>query len=124
MPTYLSLPIWAAQVAAATPLPDRRLHTRLERLLTDLAAKPLDAFPQAAADWHQAKAIYRFLANNRFAWEDLLAGWHGTTTQHLAGQELVYIAHDTSTFSYSTLKHTTGLGYINQLEAARGIHCH
>jgi hypothetical protein len=42
----------------------------------------------------------------------------------LAGQELVYIAHDTSTFSYSTLKHTTGLGYINQLEAARGIHCH
>ena len=124
MPTFFSLPLWAAQVAAATPLPDRRLNTRLERLLTDLAHKPLDAFPQAASDWHQAKATYRFLANNRFAWEDLLVGWHLTTSQHLAGQDLVYIAHDTSTFSYSGLKHTTGLGYINKLEAARGIHCH
>src|SRR5262245_3691474 len=35
MPTFFSLPIWAAQVAAATPLPDRRLNTRLQRLLTD-----------------------------------------------------------------------------------------
>jgi hypothetical protein len=124
MPTSLPSSLWAAQVAAATPLPDARLNTRLERVLTELAAKPLDAFPQAAADWHQAKAIYRFLANNRFAWQDLLAGWHATTTGRLPGQALVYIAHDTSTFSYSTLKHTTGLGYINQLEAARGIHCH
>ena len=41
MPTFFSLPLWAAQVAAATPLPDRRLNTRLERLLTDLAHKPL-----------------------------------------------------------------------------------
>jgi hypothetical protein len=124
MPTSLPSSLWAAQNAAATPLPDARLNSRLERLLTDLAAKPLDAFPQAAADWHQAKAIYRFLANDRFAWQDLLVGWQTTTTQSLAGHELVYIAHDTSTFSYSTLKHTTGLGYINQLEAARGIHCH
>ena len=124
MPTYFSLPIWAAQVAAATPLPDRRLHTRLERLLTDLAEKPLDAFPQATTDWHQAKAIYRFLANDRFAWNDLLTGWHATTVQSLPGQSLVYVAHDTTTFSFSSLKHTTGLGYINQLESARGIHCH
>jgi hypothetical protein len=124
MPTYFSLPIWAAQVAAATPLPDRRLHTRLERLLTDLAEKPLDAFPQATTDWHQAKAIYRFLANDRFARNDLLTGWHAVTVQGLPGQSFVYVAHDTTTFSFSCLKHTTGLGYINQLEAARGIHCH
>jgi hypothetical protein len=124
MPTFFSLPLWAAQVAAATPLPDRRLNTRLERLLTDLAQKPLDAFPQAASDWHQAKATYRFLANDRFAWNDLLTGWHATTAQALRGQSLVYVAHDTTTFTYTSLKHTTGLGYINQLEAARGIHCH
>lgn len=119
-----SVPLWAAQVAAATPLPDRRLNTRLERLLTDLADRPSDAFPQAAADWHQAKAIYRFLSNNRFAWDDLLAGWQRTTTRALAGQALVYVAHDTSTFSYSSLKHTTGLGYLNKVDAGRGIHCH
>jgi hypothetical protein len=124
MPTCCSLPLWAAQVAAATPLPDRRLNTRLERLLPLLAQKPLDAFPQAAPDWHQAKAIYRFLANERFAWQDLLAGWQAITTRSVRGQPLVYVAHDTTTVSYSTLKQTTGLGYINQIEAARGLHCH
>jgi hypothetical protein len=123
MPTVASLPLWAAQVAAATPLPDRRLNTRLERLLTDLASKPLDAFPQAAANWHQAKATYRFLSNDRFAWQDLLAGWQVTTTRALPGQQLVYVAHDSATFSSSRLKHTKGLGYINQLQAARGLHC-
>jgi len=124
MPSTFSLPLWAAQVAAATPLPDGRLNTRLERLLTQLAGKPLDAFPQAATDWHQAKATYRFLSNNRFGHDDLLMGWHATTTSALAGQELIYVAHDTTTFSYSSLKHTTGLGYINQIPACRGIHCH
>jgi hypothetical protein len=124
MPTFCSVPLWAAQVAAATPLPDRRLQTRLERLLSSLAEKPLDAFPQAASDWHQAKATYRFLANERFAWNDLLTGWRTTTAQALRGQPLVYVAHDSTTFNFSTLKRTTGLGYISQLEAARGMHCH
>jgi hypothetical protein len=124
MPTFFSLPLWAARVAAATPLPDRRLQTRLQRLLTDRAQEPLDAFPPAAADRHQAKATYRFLANDRFAWNDLLTGWQAPTARALRGHASVYVVHDTTTFTYTSLKHTTGLGYINQLEAARGIHCH
>jgi hypothetical protein len=53
-----------------------------------------------------------------------LTGWQATTAQAWRGKALVYVAHDTSTFSYSSLKHTTGLGPINQIDAARGIHCH
>lgn len=124
MPASFSLPLWAAQVAAAVPLPDARLNTRLERLLTYLAEKPLDAIPQASPDCHQAKATYRFLANNRFGSDDLLTGWHKTTAQSMSGQQVVYVAHDTTTFSYTSLKHTTGLGFISHLGAARGIHCH
>src|SRR2546430_1065923 len=100
MPTSLPSPLWAAQVAAATPLPDGRLNTRLERLLTHLAEKPLDAFPQALPDWHQAKATYRFLANERVVRDDLLSGWQATTAQALRGHDVVYVAHDTTTFSY------------------------
>lgn len=124
MPSNFSLPLWAARVAAATPLPDGRLNTRLERLLTQLASKPLDAFPQAAANWHQAKATYRFLSNDRFAHDDLLTGWRTTTASALSGQRMIYVAHDTTTFSYSSLKQTSGLGYINQIPACRGILCH
>jgi hypothetical protein len=89
-----------------------------------LAEKPLDAFPQALPDCHQAKATYRFLANEGVCSDDLVCGWRGTTAQGLRGQQLIYVVHDTTTFSYSSLKHTTGLGYISDIEAARGFHCH
>jgi hypothetical protein len=105
-------------------LPDDRLNTRLERLLTHLAEKPLDALPQALLDCHQAKAAYRFLANERVRHDDLLTGWQLSTAQGLRGQGIIYVAHDTTTFNYSSLKQTSGLGYISDLEAARGLHCH
>jgi hypothetical protein len=124
MPTSSPSPLWAAQVAAATPLPDARLNARLERLLTCLAEKPLDSFPQALSDCHQAKATYRFLANDRVDPSDLLTGWRDSTAPLMADQQLVYVAHDTATLSYSSLKHTTGLGFISDIEAARGLHCH
>jgi hypothetical protein len=124
MPASLSTPLWAAQVSAATPLPDARLNTRLERLLTRLAEKPLDAFPQAMPNFHQAKATYRFLDNDRFASDDLLTGWKMTTIEAVRGQLVIYVPHDTTTFSYTSLKHTTGLGYIGDVEASRGFHCH
>jgi hypothetical protein len=120
----LSTPVWAAQLAAATPLPDARLNTRLERLLTHVAEKPLDAFPQALPDWHQAKATYRFLANDRVESNALLTGLRDTTVSAVSCLPLVYVIHDTTTCSYSSLKQTTGLGYVNDLEAARGLHCH
>ena len=118
------IPLWAAQIAAATPLPDARLNTRLERLLTQLADKPLDAFPQAMPDWHQAKATYRFLANPRVACNALVTGLGHTTATALSDLPRVYVIHDTATLSYSSLKHTTGLGYLTDSEVARGIHCH
>jgi hypothetical protein len=124
MATSLPTTLWAAQVAAATLLPDARLNTRLQQLLVHFDNKPLDAIPQAMNDVHQAKATYRFLANERFDANDLLTGLKTVTTQMLRRQSLVYVAHDTTTFSYTSLKHTTGLGYISDSQSARGILCH
>jgi hypothetical protein len=124
MATSLPTTLWAAQVAAATLLPDARLNTRMQQLLVHFDNKPLDAIPQSMFDPHQAKATYRFLANERFDANDLLAGLKTVTTQMLRGQSVVYVAHDTTTFSYSSLKHTTGLGYISDSQTARGILCH
>lgn len=124
MSTVSDLSLWAAEVAAVTPLPDARLRTRLGSLLTCLAKKPLDAIPQALPDCHQAKAAYRFVANHRVHADHLLLGLRCATAKRLAGQQLVYVAHDTSTFNYTSLKHTTGLGYIGGHDAAQGVHCH
>jgi hypothetical protein len=101
MATSLPTTLWAAQVAAATLLPDARLNTRLQQLLVHFDNKPRDAIPQAMNDAHQAKATYRFLANERFDANDLLTGLKTVTTQMLRGQSVVYVAHDTTTFSSS-----------------------
>jgi hypothetical protein len=124
MPTSLPSSLWAAQVAAATPFPDARLNTRLQRVLAHLAEKPLDAFPQALPDYHQAKATYRFLANTRVSCNELLTGLQTLTVDSVHGQPLIYVAQDTTTFTYTSLKQTTGLGYIGDIEASRGVHCH
>lgn len=124
MATSLPTTLWAAQVAAATRLPDARLNARLQQLLLHFDNKPLDAIPQAMNDCHQAKATYRFLSNERFDANDLLAGLTSVTVSKLRGQSVVYVAHDTTTFSYSSLKYTTGLGSISDSETARGILCH
>ena len=116
--------VWSARFAAATPLPDRRLTSRLASLLTNLADKPLDAFPQATADWHQAKAIYRFLSNERFAWQDLLAGWNRLTAEALQGQRAVYVIMTPRHFV--TTHSNTRRGWARSItsKAVRGIHCH
>jgi hypothetical protein len=105
-------------------LPDTRLHTRLERSLTHLAEKPLDAFPQALPDCHQAKATYRPLDNQRVDPDDLPTGWRRTTAQALRRQAVIHVAHDTTTLTYTSLKQAAGLGYVSDVEAARGVRCH
>jgi len=76
------------------------------------------------ADPHQAKAAYRFLANARVASSALVAGWQAATATRLADHTHVFVLHDTTTFSYTAQKQTTGLGWISHLAAARGFHCH
>src|SRR6476660_4423789 len=94
-----SLPtsLWAAQIAAATPLPDARLNTRLERLLTHLAENPLAALPQAMPDWHQAKATYRFRANDRVERHARLSPLRGSTGWARSSVCVVYVMHATTT---------------------------
>src|SRR5260370_3353065 len=57
--------LWAAQVAAGTVLPDKRLQARLACILETFAERPNAAIPQAAGSWGQANGVYRFLANPR-----------------------------------------------------------
>src|SRR3954470_17684357 len=119
LPGSLPTPLWAAQIAAATPLPDARLNSRLERLLIHLADKPLDAFPQAIPDWHKAKATYRFFANERVGQAAPRAGLRGTPAGALRALRLLCGMPARRPCSCSSPKHTTGLGSLNALEAAR-----
>src|SRR3977135_3299068 len=77
--------LWAAQVAAGTVLPDKRLQARLACLLETFAERPNDAIPQAAGSWGQAKGIYRFLANPRVQPDALQQGVSSDTAPACLG---------------------------------------
>jgi hypothetical protein len=124
-PVYpVSADLWAAQVAAHATLPDQRLNARWASVLACLAAKPADSIPQSAGNWAQAKATYRFLDNERVQQEALLMSLVRSTVQSSRQWRVIYAIHDSTSFNYSSLKRTTGLGLLNDCDEARGIHLH
>jgi hypothetical protein len=120
----VSADLWAAQLAGHATLPDQRLNTRWATVLACLAAKPADSIPQAFGNWAQAKATYRFFDNERVQREALLMSLVRSTVQSCRTFPVIYAIHDSTSFNYSSLKQTTGLGLLNDSDEARGIHLH
>jgi Transposase DNA-binding/Transposase Tn5 dimerisation domain len=116
--------LWAAHLAGHADLPDQRLDERLSVVLAALAAKPADSIPQASGSSGQAKAMYRFFANDRVEADDLLQPITDTTVEAVRGLTTVLAVQDTTSLNYSTLQSTTGLGPLNDSSRARGLHLH
>ena len=115
---------WASQIAAHASLPDERLNTRLANIIITFAAKPLDNIPQACGDAGQAKATYRFIANERMDFDDLLQPIVDTTVDSCRGLSTILAVQDSTSLNYSHLHCTTGLGPLNDSATARGLHVH
>jgi hypothetical protein len=116
--------LWAARIAADGGFADRRLNNRFAEVLACWATQPADSIPQACADWSEAKATYRFLDNPRVTAEALLMSYVKTTVQAGRRLSVLYVLHDSTSFNYSSLKRTTGLGPINDSPYGRGLHLH
>jgi Transposase DNA-binding/Transposase Tn5 dimerisation domain len=116
--------IWAAEIASFAELPDERLNSRLADVLATFAERPLDRIPQAFGSAGQAKACYRLFSNKRLSSTDFLDPLVANTVAGCRGQTTVFSIQDTTSLNFSTLKTTTGLGALNHLERARGLHLH
>lgn len=115
--------LWAAEVAAHADFPDERLNTRFAVVLESLAAKPTDSFPQASQSKAKAKALYRFIANNRLDIDHFEQPLVDTAVDRMRGLKTVLAIQDSTSANYSTLKKTTGLGKLNDSDAL-GLHIH
>ncbi len=114
---------WASHVAGQADFPDERLNSQFGMILQTLADRPLDAFPQATGNAGQAKALYRFLSNQRLAQDDFLQPLVDTTVDACRGLRTILCIQDTSAASYATLVQTKGLGKLNDTDAL-GLHFH
>lgn len=115
---------WVARQFQSLVMPDQRLKERCRRIAMDMTENPSGSLNQAADDWGQAKAAYRFIENDRLTAEDLQNPIGDAAAKACGRQEVVIAVQDTSTLSFGSAQHADGLGTINDSDAARGMFFH
>ena len=75
---------WIDVEVAGCALGDKRLCHRLRQLLQQLEGAMGAPLPLACQDWANAKAAYRFLSNERFGEDAILAGHFQATAGRFA----------------------------------------
>ena len=88
---------------------DARLNKRLKALVTELDKKPHLSLPRALDD-AGLEGAYRFLSNHRVTPEAILAKHFEATRQRCEREQVVLIAHDSTSFSYRHDGDREGLG--------------
>ena len=122
--------LWAQRTFGGVELPDPRLVRRAVGVAAFLAARPEDSIPQACGAWGDTKGTYRFLENKRVTVSALEDSVANAAVSACRGLATVYAIQDTTSFNFSALRHTDGLGPIGErgngggAGPAVGIHLH
>src|SRR5262245_36588451 len=116
--------VLAATDITAPGFKDGRLAERFELLLTDLDAHPGCPLPQACRAPAALKGAYRFLDHPDTAVGRLLPAFVAPSARRACRRRSVLAVHDSTSFNFSSLAKTTGLGFINDSASARGLHLH
>ena len=116
---------WCAHELATLDLGDQRLHRRAQQLLQGRWEQPQASFYGTFPDWTSAKGAYRLLESKRaeINLSSLLAPHFEATQARMAAEPVVLAIQDTTTFNYSGLKETTGLGALGD-KGGQGLWSH
>ena len=102
---------------------DKRLSKRLPTILEQLSSDTTASISAACGDPYQAKAIYRFLANEGTTVERIVQVAHDVTIGNIytVRPAVLLLVQDTVEINYSGLKMTGGLGNIGTKKSSLGI---
>jgi hypothetical protein len=110
---------WVEGELAGCSLADERLNKRLRKLLAQIGSAMGQSIPLVCQDWTNAKAAYRFFANDRISEADILAGHFQATRDRVAAADgPVLVLHDTTEFSYQREK-SAAIGITKSINSGR-----
>ena len=92
---------------------DRRLNTRLDRIVASLEDAPDRSFPNATDSDAELEGAYRFFQNHRVTLAGLVAPHLEATVRRAEQVGKVFVVHDTTEFRFDGRKRREGLGRIN-----------
>jgi hypothetical protein len=101
-----------AQEFRDAPLGDRRLQTRLLKVVEGIAPAPHRSLPQSASSARELQGTYRFLRNKAVAPESILKPHIEQTVERCEKSQRVIVAHDTTEVEYEGTVRRQGLGYL------------
>ncbi|NJK52531.1 MAG: hypothetical protein HC936_06345 [Leptolyngbyaceae cyanobacterium SU_3_3] len=91
---------------------DFRHGRRLRQTLEILAEHPTATIPQLSASASNSQNIYRFWVNKRVNPDEILASHRASVLTRVNQQVVVLAIQDTTDLDFTSLKHTSGLGFI------------
>ena len=106
-------------------IPDERLRQRLKLLVEAFIRQPNESIPQACGSVEATKGAYRFLDNKRVRQEAIVSGQRAASWERVqaSGDGVVLVVQDTTSFDFSSHRHTTGLGMLENVYM-RGLVVH
>jgi len=110
---------WVDGELGGCSLADDRLIKRLRKLLAQIGGAMGQSIPLVCQDWANAKAAYRFFANDRVSEADILAGhFQATRERAVATDGPLLVLHDTTEFSYQREK-SEAIGITKSINSGR-----
>ena len=93
--------VWVERELEGCEFPDKRLKSRLGKVLGELGERIGQTLPAACQDWAATKAAYRFFSNPRVDESLILAGHFAATKARMTAEKgPILILHDTTEFSF------------------------
>jgi hypothetical protein len=114
---------WARQILGRVPLPDIRLVKRGGHVLAAWARSPGVSLAKACGSKAQAKAAYRFIANNQVTVKALQQAVYSEGAEQCAEHSRVFIAQDTTSLEYGHREPIQDLGPVTT-SGAQGLLLH
>src|SRR6266700_5281464 len=110
---------WIDRETGGCEFRDARLGDRFRKLLAQIGSAMGQSIPLVCQDWANAKAAYRFFANDRVREADILAGHFQATHDRVAATDgPVLVLHDTTEFSYQREK-PEAIGITKSINSGR-----
>jgi len=108
------LAAWAIDEMKDVQLGDKRLNDRLVEVLSQLGARPTMSIPAACGGAAETAGAYRFFANKKATFEDVLQPHVEATRRRIAERDVVLLVQDTTEIDLTRPeKQVTGTGPLD-----------
>ncbi len=114
---------WVCEELKFADLGDKRLNTRLSKIVSELSEHPHETVPSAIEKASDVQACYEFWENPHVKAQKIIEAHKKATIERIKSENLVLAVQDTMDLEFAPKKGRRGLGSISK-QGAEGLKVH